>query len=184
MNKNSGEQKILNEVKLTSDEALSRYSEDGCDEDGYCCSSLIGFNEFKPIEWLNEKMVLVEQYWDNYECGAGKLSRKFVYNIEGEEYFDDNLIRQADFTTDDFPTEGWTINNICNKSDNVLSLIIEKFTVWGGYSYVEYNITSQTFANQLIEKEKPYNISGFRRFLDDCSKIVDEKEIKKYFIEK
>lgn len=183
LNKNSGEKKILNEERLTSEEALSRYSEDGCNEDGVCCNSLIDFNEFKPIQWLNNEMVVVEKYWDNYEC-AGTLVKKFVYNTEGEEYFDDNLIKQVDFTTNDYDNEGWTIKNICNKPNNILSMIIQKTDIWGGYSYVEYNITTKTFSNQLIEKEKPYNIPGFHEFLDNCSKILDEKEIKKYFNEK
>ena len=183
INKNSGEQKILNEIELTSDEALLRYSEDGCNEDGICCNSLIDFNEFKPIQWLNDEMVLIEQYWDNYEC-AGTLSRKFVYNTDGEEYFNDNLIQQVDFTTDDYTKEGWTIKNVCNKSDSVLSMIIQKTTIWGGYSYVDYNIATKAFSNQLIEKEKPYDIPGFHEFLDNCSKIVDEKEINKYFEKK
>jgi len=96
-NLQTGSKTVLNEVKVTPEEALTRYTEDGCNADkSDCCNSKINFNEFEPIKWSDNKTVEVNQYFDNYECAgqvtyvsiydtAGKEIDKWTYNVAGEK---------------------------------------------------------------------------------------------------
>jgi len=57
--------------------------------------------------------------------------------------------------------------------------------MFGGYSYIEYDIKNSTFQNQLIEKndiaEEDSYASDFYALLKDCDKITNKEEIMKYF---
>lgn len=183
LNKVTGEQKILNEISLTSDEALRRYSEDGCNEDGVCCNSVIDFNEFKPISWITDDMILVEQYYDNYEC-AGIVPEKHVYNTSGHSYFNEDQVTQIDYKTAWGKNDGWYIANICDRGNNTLSLILQKTLTHGGYSYIEFDPQTKVFSNQMVEKEMLFGEKGMYDFLKDCDNITNEEKIRKYFIEK
>ncbi len=76
--------KVLHEVNLTQAEALVRYTEDGWDKLHISqCTSLINFTEYKPIRWIDNDTIEVEQYIDNYEC-AGVDTYILKFNTKGQ----------------------------------------------------------------------------------------------------
>ncbi|MBI5222020.1 MAG: hypothetical protein HY980_00800, partial [Candidatus Magasanikbacteria bacterium] len=63
---------------------------DGWDKDRTAdCTSLIDFNEFEPVRWIDNEKIKINQYFDNYEC-AGKVTNVIVYNIKGEKLSEKN----------------------------------------------------------------------------------------------
>lgn len=94
-NNQTGGKIIVNEIKLTAKEAIVRYSEDGWSVDGSGdCVSLIDFNEFEPIKWLDNDKIEVNQYFDNYEC-AGKITNTIIYNAEGKKLSEKNNLSES-----------------------------------------------------------------------------------------
>lgn len=173
--------KVLNEIIVASDDAIVRYTKDGCNEDKsvtVCCNSVIDFNEFEPMAWLTNDMIEINQYFDNYEC-AGKVTSKTIYDSRGENYFTAELVKKFDYKTAENTNEGWSIANICSNDDKI-AFILEK-NMFGGYSYLEYSKKDNKFTNQLIEIEKKSNTDDFWEFNNNCENVLDLSKVQKFF---
>lgn len=180
-NLKTGNKKVLNEIAVVPEDAIVRYTKDGCNEDKsvtVCCNSVIDFNEFEPMAWLTNDMIEINQYFDNYEC-AGKVTSKTIYDSKGANYFTADLVKKFDYKTAENTDEGWLIANICSNNDKV-AFILEK-NMFGGYSYLEYSKKDNKFTNQLIEIEKKSNTDDFWEFNDNCENVLDLSKVQKFF---
>ncbi len=180
---------ILSEIKLSAAEAAKRYTEDGCSEENgtkVCCNSVIDFNEFKPEGWLSDDLVLTDQYFDKYECG-GTVTQRTVYDKDGKKFFSDDLVRQYDYAfkagDSSFQQPGWSLGNACKLADGKIAFILQK-TIFGGYSYLQYDPQAGQFSGQLVEKDqylKAKTDKALSDLVNDCTEVTDPAKIKKYF---
>lgn len=169
---------VLNEIITTPADALVTYTEDGCNVDKtICCNSVIDFNEFKPVVWLTNDMIEIDQNFDNYEC-AGQITDKTIYNSQGEKYFTDKLVKKFDYKVNEIVSEGWSIAKTCFDNDRIVFIL--KKNMFGGYSYLEYSKIDNKFVNQYIEKKS--NNDGISDFFSNCEDVLDINKVKDFFI--
>lgn len=178
---------ILDEqIICDKEEAISFFTDTPNELDETCCTVSVDYDYFKPVEWFYDDMVVVKSFGPCYEC-AGEVYWNDVYNKDGEKYFSEEMIQQADYILEERfqNVNGWEVENICRKSNGILSLILRK-NMFGGFSYVEFDPVNKTFSNQMIKREMSAddNTSDVYHFINDCGKITNMIEVEKYFIKK
>ncbi len=177
----SKKETVLSSMEVSKEEALTRYGIDGCNNSGECCVSKTGFNEFRPLRWITNDLILIEEYQDNYEC-SGAIGSKKLFNIDGSEFFTEAMIKPNDYSTKNDDSLGWYVGNVCVIDNDRFALITQK-SIFGGYSYAEVDVKNKRLSNQKIEKSdfEPEEGESYYDISEDCSIVSDSEQMSRRF---
>jgi hypothetical protein len=179
--------KSFTEKKLSSTEALSRYTGNGCRmEDGFyiCCNSRNDFNEFVPGGWIGNGMIWFVRQLDNYQC-KNVIKKGRVYRLDGTEFLTGKRAEYLNYSFGDYPDSKWHLEDICSSDDNIFYFILAK-DFENGYSIVKFNLQGEIFSDQLVERGNLSDDEKIKlaKIMGSCSNIIDPSRWNGYFEQK